>query len=167
MHTIKYFLALALCFATFAHAQTNKQLHLDVDVRAPFYALPMSNVDCDRTYQLIDQMGNKPWYELLWHKRKMEKLGDQVDHVHPMRFAGYIFSHGHLKDAMKKVRAFGLKWSRFISGFGGKMNRNADQNNLLIHVAGFCHQTGADPDFVKGCIERRQWEQLISHCIDR
>lgn len=167
MNSFRLSLFILCLFGPLLTADKEHVLHADVDLRAPYYALPMNGIDKDRTYQLIDQMGNKAWYELLWNKRKMEKLGDQVDHVHPLRFSGFIFSQPHLKESMKKVRSFSLKWYRFVDGFGGKMKRNAQSNNLLVHVPGFCHETGADEATVRKLIKEQNWEALLSHCIDQ
>lgn len=127
----------------------------------PYTKLSMSETDRQKTYDLIHKMGTLSWGSLLYRMRDMNKLGDDVDHVHPMRFIGYICGNDHLKSCLREVKGSSLKWTRFVDGFGGKMNKNFDANNLLKHIPGLCHETGANYDEVERLIQSRSWEALI------
>ncbi len=132
-----------------------------------FYSLTLSESDRKKTFELIHSLGTKEWYSLLWNKSHMEKIGDEVDKIHPVRFAGYIFANPELKSCMRSIREFSLKWNRFKNGFSGKMESNYSRRNVLPYLPGFCIETGADYEEVLRLVHARKWEGLLDYLIYR
>jgi|GEM_PF-2737589 len=137
------------------------------DIVAYFYDLPISQEERNKTYELIDMMGTEAWYNLLWHQSHLEKIGKEIDHVHPLRFTGVIFADPHLKECMREVRSFGLKWSRFIEGFSRKMTMNFAKRNVLCHLPGYCVETGGDYNTLLRLAQEQKWEAFLDHLINR
>lgn len=132
-----------------------------------FYALPISKDERDKTYELIDKMGTEPWYKLLFfYKSRMEKIGNDIDKVHPLRFTGVIFSDPHLKECMKEVKGFKMKWDRFYEGFASKMANNHSRRNVLPHLPGYCVETGADYNALRSLVESENWKGFLEYMIE-
>ncbi len=130
-----------------------------------FYTLDISDVDKDNVTNLITKLADRNVFQLLRHKREMNRLGDKVNHLHPLRFIGYIFSRQDLTKNMWIVHQSGFKWRAFAEGFSGGMQVNAKKNNLLIYVPGFCHETKADEQIITKLIEKQQWEAVLMYFI--
>ncbi len=130
-----------------------------------FQLLRLTVSEMDKIHYIITNMGRKNIFELAFIKGKMEEKGKQIDHVHPLRFVGYIFSDPELKSCMRKIRKSSFKWDAFIDGFGKKMKEEGGKNNLLIHVPGFAKQVNAHPDKVTYFIQKKDWEGLIRYLL--
>ena len=84
---LKIFLFLAfVCLSVNSYAQED-----------PYDSLKISKVDKEKIEKLITSLGEKGVVSLLLEKSKIEKLGKDVNHVHPLRFLGTIFSNPYLK----------------------------------------------------------------------
>ncbi len=130
-----------------------------------YYSLDFSKSDVANTNKIIKSMGEHALYRLLLMKRELEKAGDRIEHVHPMRFIGHIFSHPKLANHMREVKRSRFKWSNFIGGFSRKMEAESKANNLIPYVAGFCEVTGANMQTVNHYILRKDWAGLVVHLI--
>ena len=102
-----FFIALALLFATSMHAE-DASYDYQIGSVEPFYSLSLTSKDQERIFKLISNMGTLSWPKLLLKKREMEKIGDQIDSVHPMRFLGAIFSNPHLAQCMQSIYSSSL-----------------------------------------------------------
>lgn len=130
-----------------------------------FHHLNVTQQERDKIFKLISNMGTLPWPKLLLKKNAMEKLGDDIDHVHPMRFLGVIFSNPHLKYCMGEVEKSGLKWGRFIKGLSKKMKKNHEMGNILPHITGFAEETGVDPDQCYEYLIKKDYEGFVRYLI--
>ncbi|MBP9841158.1 MAG: hypothetical protein KBC64_01885 [Simkaniaceae bacterium] len=131
-----------------------------------FYQLSLSKSAADKIYKLIHNMGTLSWPKLLWKKKEMEKLGEQVDHVHPLRFLGVIMSNDHLKECMRNVADSPLKMNRFMNGLSDKLDKNFKNHNLLPHVAGFAETVNKDPYRIEDLIIKKKWRALVDYLME-
>ena len=128
-----------------------------------FRKIPISQADRERIHKLISHLGFDSVYKLLWKKGEMEKLGDQVDHVHPLPFLECIFSQPHLKSAMRKVRGNGFKWYRFINGLSGKLNMLHSNHEVVPYLNGFAYALGKDPTVLRRYANSRDWSGMVGY----
>lgn len=138
-----------------------------------FYALPISQTDQNNIYDLIKTMGSSGYWDLLKKKKKMEKLGDKVHHVHPLRFIGYIYSHPHLKEHMAKIMDDIFKRRGFLNGHGKKegfaqrMSKEMHHNNIMHYLPGFSQSLGISESEISHFFHQHDWEGLLRHLIKK
>ena len=87
------------------------------DNTSSFYALALSPDDQDNIRYIVRAMGKDNLVQLAWNKGTLEKKGKKIEHVHPMRFIGYILSQHDLRESLRKIRKSSFKWDHFIGGF--------------------------------------------------
>src|SRR5580700_7786338 len=97
---IFFLLAMSLgCFSHITQAQATqreeaqliKNIILANDV-APFYQLPLPEKEKPIIDDIFTTMADKNIFQLAMMKSRMEKKGKKVEHIHPLRFFGYILS---------------------------------------------------------------------------
>jgi hypothetical protein len=110
---------------------------------------------------IIMTLATKSQMSLLFEKKELNRAGDRVSHVHPLRFLLYIFSDGQLKTAVKKIK--GLPWNRFVSGMAGSLDKAAARNSIKEeYVADFSKTVGVDPSILAPSLQSRHWEEFIN-----
>ncbi len=127
----------------------------------PFYQLPLNEKEKRHIWTIITNMAEKNIFQLAFEKGAMEKRGNKINHVHPMRFLGYIFSEPELKSCVKNIKKSSFKWDAFVDGFARRMREENSNNNVLQYVPGFAQQVGSTPDKVKQYVQNKDWEGLI------
>ena len=134
-----------------------------------FYSLPISQTDQNMIYELIKAMGSSNYWDLIKRKKEMEKLGENVQHVHPLRFIGFIYSHPQLKWSMDKIMDDVLKRRVFLNGYGKKegfverMTKEMQERNLIRHIPGFAQSIGIDEREIAVFFHTRDWEGFLCH----
>ena len=131
-----------------------------------FYLLPITKREEKIIARIITTMSDNSLYKLLWKKGEMERLGDQIHHVHPLRFLGAIFSKQKLKASMRTVRRSYFKWNGFMNGLNGRMDEEMRNDNIYPHLEGFAEYVNVDVDSVAHYIKRHDWEGLANFLIE-
>lgn len=131
------------------------------DSVALFHQLPLNDKEKRLMKSIFTTMAEKDIIQLALIKRTMTKKGRKVNRVHPMRFAGYLFSNPELKSCMKKIAKSSFKWDAFVDGFSRRMKEENSNNNLHKYVPGFCQEVGANPDEISRYINKRDWEGVV------
>ncbi len=126
-----------------------------------FQSLPLSTSEKETIYYIISNMAQKSIVQLAFKKKKMESRGKKINHLHPMRFIGFILSNPELKKCLNKIEKSSFKWDAFIDGFAKRMKEESGRNNLLPYVDGFAKQVGAKPDKITRFIYEKDWEGLV------
>ena len=63
-------------------------------------------------------MGSNGYYSLLKnHKKRLNKIGDELRYLHPFKFLGYIFSNPDLKNHMATIFNDWLLKPNFLGDF--------------------------------------------------
>ncbi len=130
-----------------------------------FYQLSITDKEKRLIKIIVNTMAEKNILQLAFIKRTMEKKGKKIEHVHPMRFIGYILSNAELRSSLRSIKKSSFKWDAFIDGFSRRMKEEFSNNNLYVHIPGFCHQVGADPEKVTHFIQKKDWEGLVKSCM--
>lgn len=126
-----------------------------------YYNLRLNAEDQKNIEKLIKKLADLNVFELLLKKKEMEKLGDKIAPVHPLRFMGYINSRQDLKKRLPKIKGNHFKWKSFVGGFGERMAHEASKNNLLLYTPGFAHATGVPLTKIDSFIQQHDWEGLV------
>ena len=145
----------------------------------PYKQLPGSNpADRSKVIELFTAFGshNKAVL-LLQYYSKLDKLGDEIEHVHPLKLLGCIFS---ATDPSQKLKMKGymdniyndyFKWKNFFegrpphSGFGPNMNHEMKKNNLIRHLKAFSKEINMPEEKLLPFFNARDWRGLIKFLI--
>ncbi len=130
-----------------------------------FYCLPLHQWEKKVIEKIISSMAEKSLAQLLIDKKEMEKKGDQIHHVHPLRFLGFAFSQTYLKTCMKQFRTNSFKWNNFIDGLSQKMKEEAACDNLLKHLEGFCEFLQVDYSSVLDYAQKGHYEGMVDYLL--
>lgn len=131
----------------------------------PFYQLPLDEKEQKLIYELVKSIAEKNVWGLLFKKKEMEKLGKRVNHVHPMRFMGYILSEPKLKKWLREIKSSSFKWDHFIDGFGNRMKEETAKNNIMTYIPGMAHLLHVDQSQIIGFIHTKDYEGLVKSLL--
>ncbi len=134
-------------------------------VHEPFFQLPLNEKEKKLIYNIISTMAEKNIVQLALEKRALEKKGKRVNHIHPLRFIGYILSTPYLKEGLKTIKKSSFKWDAFIDGFSKRMREEFSNDNLFPHVSGFANQVVTTSEHVRHYIVRKDWEGLVKSLL--
>lgn len=137
----------------------------EVDINDAYYRLPLADWERKIIGKIVTTMAENNVLKLALKRKTMEKKGKQINHVHPMRFIGYIFADPHLKYCMQEIKESTFKWNGFVDGFSKRIKEEAGRNNLEVYIPGFAQSLGVSPDQVRSYIRDHNWEGLLRFLI--
>lgn len=131
----------------------------------PYYELRLTPSDSQNIVKLITYLAmSKP--KILLNKNKVEKVGDDVRAVHPLRFIGHIISTPNLKKKLKKeIEGSLFVWGNFVKGFGERMSKEKSHGRLDRYIPGFCQHLGISEQTVHHYISQEKWEDFVKFLI--
>lgn len=129
--------------------------------------LPGSSIEDQRKIiELFSTMGSHGKIDLLLHyKGHLEQLGKEIEHVHPLKLLGVIFSTPNMKGYMDNVYNDYFKWKNFIEGLEPNMNRELMKNNLLQHIDDFAKDVNVSAESIRPFFNNKDWTGLIKYLI--
>ncbi len=136
----------------------------DADI-TDFNQLPLHDWEKQTIAHIVTTMAEKNVFQLLLEKKDMEKRGKRINHVHPLRFIGYVCSDLKLKRSLRLVRKNTFKWDGFIDGFAGRMREESGRNNLIRFLPGFAELVGVEPSDIMPYIQRLDCDGLVRFLI--
>lgn len=134
-----------------------------------YYHLQMSEDQQNATAKLIKKMADAGYWELLKIRKEMDKIGDKVQPVHPLRFIGFIYGNPGLKKRMPKILDDIFKRRGFLNGHGKKegfaqrMTKEDHNHNLMQYLPGFAQSLGIPQQSIESYFYRHDWEGLLRH----
>lgn len=92
----------------------------------------------------------------------LKKVGDRIDHVHPLRFLEVLFSNEEMKAYAHAVRGRTFfVWGEFFGGLKNSLQEESVRGNMTdAQIAQFSKNVGVPVASVQGLIKNRQWQQL-------
>ncbi|MBI2743022.1 MAG: hypothetical protein HYX48_03810 [Chlamydiales bacterium] len=136
----------------------------DADI-ADFSQLPLHEWEKQTIAYILTSMSDKNVFQLLIDKKDMERKGDKINHVHPLRFIGYACSDLKLKRALKLIKKNGFKWDNLIDGFSRRLREEATRNNVQRFIPGFAELLNVEVKDVTPFIQRLDCDGLVRFLI--
>lgn len=135
-----------------------KKKHHSRDYNARVTSDEKSNIS-----YIVKTLGNKTLVKIAASKSSLEKAGDKVNHVHPLRFLMCIFTDEELKAAFYNVTQRGWVWKDFMKGLTDSLNEESKHNNLKNeYIIDFAKNVGIDPNLILAPIAEKRWNDLIN-----
>ncbi|KAG6559949.1 hypothetical protein RHABOEDO_000197 [Candidatus Rhabdochlamydia oedothoracis] len=140
---------------------------VSVSTQDSFYQLPLLEEDKKNISIIIKTMAEKGLLKLLLLQNDLEKKGDQVNYIHPLRFIGYIFSNEELKNCMRQIKTSRFKWNEFIKGFSHRMDEEYAVDNLIRFIPEFVEQVYPQhPERIEVFIKKKSWEEFVTDLLN-
>lgn len=115
---------------------------------------------------IVTSLATRSLISLAMAKDDLEKAGDRIDHVHPLRFLMTIFTDEELKAGMKKIRGKRWVWNRFTAGLKQSLVTESSINNIKDeHVTDFASQIELTTDIIYPTILKQRWDEFIDLLI--
>lgn len=127
-----------------------------------YYAqLPITQEERKMIAKLVITLAENNVFKLLFEKKKLEKIGKRINHIHPMRFLGTILGDARLAHCLKEIRKSSFKWEGFMGGLVRRMNEELGQDNIKKYIPGFSNYFQANPDQLTRYIDQRDFEGMV------
>ena len=140
---------------------------VSITTQDSFYQLPLLEEDKRNIRIIIRSMAEKGPLKLLLERRYLEKKGDQVNYIHPLRFIGYIFSDEKLRNCMRQIKTSRFKWNEFIRGFSRRMDEEYAVDNLIRFIPEFVEQVHSQhPERIESFIKKKSWEEFVADLLN-
>ena len=123
--------------------------------------LACTQEDREKIAFLITTMGENGKIALLFKARELRRIGDEILHVHPLRFLGVVFSNPILINHMREIYNDYFKWNEFIDGLGTSLTAQANRDKLNCYLNDFSKEINILPDNMKHFIAAREWERFV------
>lgn len=136
-----------------------------VQVLDPFLALRLNSNDKQNIQDLITTLDKRSYLELLFYKKDMDRKGDKVKVVHPLRFIGYILQSVDLKHRLKSIMKDSIKGSQFISNFVNRMGEFAAKEDLQVYAEGFANILEVPLATVQDILSSRRYADVVNKFI--
>lgn len=131
----------------------------------PYNELRISQEEKDLIRKLLFTMAESSIFELLFEKGKLEKIGERINVVHPVRFLGTVFSDPRLVYCMKEIYKSSFKWDGFSEGFCERMRKEAAAGNLVMYLPGFAKAVKRPLDTIMTYVDVNDFEGLVKYLI--
>ncbi len=130
-----------------------------------FFDLPLTEEDKKIIRQIVTTMAEKNFLQLFLEKKSLERKGDQIQPVHPLRFAGYVLTDPVLRRSMRLVSQSRVKWNGFLDGYEKRLKEEKHAGTLDCYVPGLADLLEVDRSIIQRYINQENYSGLIKHFL--
>ncbi len=140
-----------------------------------YQSLLVSVKEGETIKNLLGIVANTPAVGLLFQQPELERVGDGIRNVHPLRFIGFILSDPDLFTYMCKIRNsfLSLKWNGGYFPGGGFVNRLSDEVRREIrdqgvepYIVGFAESLGFTLQEIQPFFDSNKIEEMMEFIMD-
>ena len=138
-----------------------RQPHPVID---PYNQLVCTEIAKQNIIKLIHAISHEYGITLLLRKAELEKIGDEIRTVHPLKFLGFILSNPTLKSDLRSIHGSTIRWYQLIKGRDGlaeHLTEQDQQKNILPYLNGFAKEVGAKPEDLQRFVSSHNWEGML------
>jgi len=127
--------------------------------------LEITDQDKINIYELVKAMSKINPFLLVFQKKNLEKLRDDVYDVHPLRLLDYIFSEQILIQSVRQIKKSYFKWKPFSIGFSEKMIELNNENEVKKYIKSFSQELNIDESIIQKYVKRNDWEKFLKYLV--
>jgi hypothetical protein len=125
-----------------------------------------SGRDVEDVRYIVLTLANRSVLGIAKDKDLVEKAGDRIDHLHPLKFLQVIFTDDELKVGVKNIREKGWLWSSFIDGIAITLEVESRIGNLTGQMIGhFANTVGVKAHDLMSYSKEGAWEKMVDYLI--
>lgn len=127
-----------------------------------FYHELSSSEKKDLSY-LIHTLAEKSLPALFFCRSNLEKAGNRLDHLHPLRFISAIYTDPKLLTAVRTVSKRSMVWPEWVSGMAESFvsAHKGDNMHVDIQIA-FCEELGIAYETLQPYFSKQDWIGLMN-----
>jgi hypothetical protein len=115
---------------------------------------------------IVTTLANKSLIAIAIAKGELEDAGNDIDHLHPLRFLMTVFTDEELKVGIRNIRGKGWVWNHFIGGLKDCLATEAQIGNMKEeYVLHFSKIVQIDPKIIIPTISAQRWEDFVDQLI--
>lgn len=118
--------------------------------------------DREKIHYIITTVSENNWFALIKHKSDLTRKGNQIEHVHPLKFLAAIFSDPNIKECMRKISADGgMKYNRIVGDVSANLTNQMTLGQVEPHLEEFAKEVSVPVESIRSYVQARDWEGLI------
>lgn len=130
------------------------------------YQSLLSGGEASDVHYIITFLANRSLVAITRAKNELEKAGDRIDHIHPLRFLLEVFLNEELKVGIRNIRGRGWVWNHFIGGLKNSLTTEAYYGNIKEeYLRHFADALELDIAHIRPLINIQNWDQFIDLLI--
>jgi hypothetical protein len=130
------------------------------------YSLEVSPQEKDKIAYIVTTLGNESWAKICKEMGSLNRAGDKIVHVHPLRFLETIFTNEELKAAIANIKESKLLWGKFKKGLYGSLKDETKNKNMKREfILEFAQRVNIDPELIIPSIKQSRWDDLLTILI--
>lgn len=132
------------------------------------YYAPLTPAETRDIVFIVTTLSNSSSFiNLLKHKGELERAGQRVNHVHPLKFLMAIFSDEKSKAGVRNIRSRSFVWNEFFKGLKDSFNEESSKGNLKDdQIQDFAAHFNLSPALLTPPLKAGQWDQFVDILIN-
>lgn len=111
---------------------------------------------------IVTTLANKTLPKIFMQQGALERAGQRIDRVHPLRFLEYIFSDEALKTGMHSIRSKGRIWKNFYEGLRDSLEAEANSMNMKDeYVNEFATSVNIGTNLLLPLVHEKKWHEFF------
>jgi hypothetical protein len=116
-------------------------------------------------FELITTIESHAKLQLLFKIVHLKNIGAKLQHVHPLKFLAFIFTHPELKPLMSPISDDYFKWTEFLDGITPNLLRESIKGKLDSYLNDFAKEIGIAPEQIRPYFQSQDWAHFIQFLI--
>lgn len=128
---------------------------------------PLTPAEKEDISYILRTLANQTLLKINSNKSTLNKAGDRIEHIHPLRFLTYVFSNDELIVCMRNLQGRAWVWSEFLEGVINSLKDEQAIGNIKDdYVQELTSQSHTkDPSAIFTHVKNQSWGTLISTLI--
>lgn len=133
------------------------------------YHVPVTPQEKKELEFLVTKMAWEKNPKRLWDlESEMNKAGDRIMHLHPLKFLEAICTDDKLCAGLKAIRTRTiLVWPRFLKGSVTTLKEEHKYNNVLPFIEEFAETIGVDVKYLMPHAKKENWDEFVKVVADK
>jgi hypothetical protein len=134
------------------------------------YGHQLTSDEREQISYIVVTLSEKKESRIILRALSLKRVGDKVNHVHPLRFLEAIFIDEKLKAGVHNIRynKDAWVWDRFVDGIRTSLDEENKKGNLTdAQLADFANVVGIDVALIRDPVHKCQWDEFVQILLDR
>jgi len=132
------------------------------------YYTPITSQENNDLSELVRTLANNNKASLALKTSQLNRIGDRIVHLHPLKFLTIIFTNNELKVCMRNMEGKAFVWKKFQSETVESLDKENKAGNLKADmVSDFAKKVGLTTAEITPFIQNQKWEQFLSYLISK
>lgn len=118
--------------------------------------------------ELITTLDQANFWTLGFAAPRLIKIGNQIDHLHPLTFMRVAIGDPVLRDRLTRIFQDSIKRTAFLNGngaggFGHRLDEESKRGNLEPYINQFAQSLRIPHEGIQPLMQKRAWGDLFVH----